>query len=468
MIYRPLLIETCQYKYRMGSEEKSFSIKKKVDYYPFFRQKVSQSFHIEPLTADKKRSKRQLTLNPKLGNSDINIQQYIEFNIKEQPLNTQTNKRVRKLIIQDNKLLRKQNKINVFAEIATQKHKSYHQQQIKKQVTTMLDQGQLFRKVESPQMSAKAQQKEQQKQLEFQSKTQQNNAEQQIQDKVQNYLSRKSVHLQRLSQRMDDINVSKGSIIQTSSAERDLKISSTFFKDFIGVSQQLKNKEKQDPELLKESYKYWAQAIRTKKDPLKKRKVGAVFSTSIRVKLEKMRALILDCVKKLRFMKLDPEQLMQSRTILKQPYQREGSYVFFKGVTKNDLDLVKLMLDKCRFYAFDVNENFQTALHVCARKGYLQIAKLLFQLGTYPDVRDVSNRTPLYYALINNQKELVQLLLSHKCNPWSFPGCTYETDDPVLTKMLKIARRLDMLLLMTPYNTRQSTWINYCRVFYEF
>lgn len=44
--------------------------------------------------------------------------------------------------------------------------------------------------------------------------------------------------------------------------------------------------------------------------------------------------------------------------MLKNPYQREGSYVFFKGVTKNDLDLVKLMLDKCRFYAFDVNENF--------------------------------------------------------------------------------------------------------------
>ncbi|CAK73240.1 unnamed protein product (macronuclear) [Paramecium tetraurelia] len=467
MIFRPLLIETCQYKYQQGSEEKSFSIKKKVDYYPYFREKVaSQSFHIDTQSTNKKKSKRQMTLNQKLGNSDINIQQYIEFNIKEKPMNSHINQRVRKLIIQDNKLMRKQNKIKTFAEILTQQHKSFHQKQMKKQALSMLDQGPLFRKVESPQLSPKAQQ--QQQKLEFQSKTQQNNAEQQIQDKVQNYLSRKSVHLQRLSQRMDDINVSKRSILYTSSAERDLKISSRFFKDFIGVSQQLKNKEKQDPELLKESYKYWAQAIKTKKDPQKKRKVGAVFSTSVRMKLEKMRALILDCVKKLRFMKLDPEQLMQNRTILKNPYQREGSYVFFKGVTKNDQDLVKLMLDKCRFYAFDVNENFQTALHICSRKGHLQIAKILFQLGTYPDARDVSNRTPLYYALMNNQKELVQLLLSHKCNPWSFPGCTYGTDDPILTRMLKIARRLDMLLMMTPYNTRQQTWINYCRVFYEF
>lgn len=49
---------------------------------------------------------------------------------------------------------------------------------------------------------------------------------------------------------------------------------------------------------------------------------------------------------------------MNSRAILKKPYQREGSYVFFKGVGKNDIALVKLMLEKCRFYALDVNENF--------------------------------------------------------------------------------------------------------------
>lgn len=40
---------------------------------------------------------------------------------------------------------------------------------------------------------------------------------------------------------------------------------------------------------------------------MKKRKIGAVFSTSVRLKLERMRNLILDCVKKLKFMKLEPE-----------------------------------------------------------------------------------------------------------------------------------------------------------------
>lgn len=51
-----------------------------------------------------------------------------------------------------------------------------------------------------------------------------------------------------------------------------------------------------------------------------KRKVGAVFSVSVRMMLEKMRMLILDCVKKLRYMKLEPEELLNSRAILKKPY----------------------------------------------------------------------------------------------------------------------------------------------------
>lgn len=44
MIYRPLLIETCQYKYKFGNEEKSFTIKKKLDYYPKHRT-VSRTHH---------------------------------------------------------------------------------------------------------------------------------------------------------------------------------------------------------------------------------------------------------------------------------------------------------------------------------------------------------------------------------------------------------------------------------------
>jgi hypothetical protein len=63
---------------------------------------------------------------------------------------------------------------------------------------------------------------------------------------------------------MDDINVSKRSMLYTSSAERDIKISSNFFKEFVGMPKEFKNRD--DPELLRESYKYWAKAVKSKKN----------------------------------------------------------------------------------------------------------------------------------------------------------------------------------------------------------
>lgn len=59
--------------------------------------------------------------------------------------------------------------------------------------------------------------------------------------------------------------------------------------------------------------------------------------------------------------------------------------MFFKGVTKNDIELVKLMLTKCRYYAYDVNENLQTALHICGKKGWIEIMKIILDIGTYID-----------------------------------------------------------------------------------
>lgn len=124
-----------------------------------------------------------------------------------------------------------------------------------------------------------------------------------------------------------------------------------------------------------------------------------MFSSSVKQKFLIMKKLILECVRKMKFMKLSRCELLQDKVLQRRPYQREGSYMFFKGVEKNDIDLVHLMLTKCRYYAFDVNENFQTALHVCARKGWLKIMEMLFDSGAYQDSKDICGRTPLYYAV---------------------------------------------------------------------
>ncbi|CAD8060096.1 unnamed protein product [Paramecium primaurelia] len=468
---QPILIETQQYKYYVGNEEKSFQIKKKAEFFQYQRYKtVSNSFHETNNCLEKKQKQRRMTLDKcQQEFSNIAVKKYIDFNIKEINSGNELNEKVKQFIIQDKKLMRKQIKVTNFEDLLLQYQKSFRQKQMKKQVLEQLEQEPLyFKGTNSNNNEMKnSQQNHIQYNLQQKNKKQQNiNKDQQLQDKIQNYLSRKSVNLQRISQKMDDFNIQRKLTKQSDSIERQIKTQTNFFEDFGDSDLSIKNQDKDDySQLLKQSYKYWDFAIKTKKDPTKTRKAEGIFNISTQTNLEKMKNQLLYCVKKLRFMKLNPQLLLKNNEIIKlKPYQREGSYVFFKGIGKNDQDLVKLMLEKCRFYAFDVNEYFQTALHICSRKGYISLAEMLLSYGTYPDAKDVNYKTPLYYALVNKQKDIVRLLLSEKCNPWSSKGCNYETNDPSLQKILKIARRIDLLLMMIPYNKRQQTWLNYGRV----
>ncbi|CAD8153346.1 unnamed protein product [Paramecium octaurelia] len=447
MNYQPIQIETQQYKYYVGNQEKSFQIKKKAEFFQYQRFKtVSNSFHETNNCQEKKQKQRRMTLDRCQECSNEDVKQIKEKN-------------------SDKKLMRKQVKVTNFEDLLLQYQKSFRQRQMKKKVLEALEQEPLYFKGSSTnnnQMKNSQQDHTQQKNK----KSQNINKDQQLQDKIQNYLSRKSVNLQRLSQKMDDFNLQRKLTKQSDSIERQIKTQTNFFEDFADSDLSFKNQEKDDySELLKQSYKYWDFAIKTKKDPTKVRKTECNISISTQTNLEKMKSLLLFCIRKLKFMKLHPEIILKNNEIIKlKPYQREGSYVFFKAIGKNDLDLVKLMLEKCRFYAFDVNEYFQTALHICSRKGYMAIAEILLSYGTYPDAKDVNYKTPLYYALVNKQKDIVKLLLIQQCNPWSSKGCIYETNDPCLMKILKIARRIDLLLMMIPYKKRQQTWMNCGRV----
>ncbi|CAD8063388.1 unnamed protein product [Paramecium sonneborni] len=488
MINLPIQIETQQYKYYIGNEEKSFQIKKKAEFYQFQRFKTtSDSFHETNHWIDKKQQQRRMTLDKSYDCSNLNAQKYIDYNviiyskqIKEKYQTNELNEKVKQFIIQDKKLMRKQIKVTKFEDLLLQYQKSFRQKQMKKQVLDAIEQEPLtlnlkgsgcnYNKMRNSniiknQQKVKCQQNIQKKNQ----KQQHNNTDSELQDKIQNYLSRKSVNLQRLSQQMDDINISRKFTLEAEPIERQIKTQTNFFKDLGDSDSPLKEKDNDDySALLKQSYKYWEFAIKTKKDLKKKRKTEVSFNVTTQTNLEKMKSQLLHCIHKLKYMKLLPEQLIKNQEIIKQqPYQRDGSYLFFKGIGKNDLDMVKLLLEQCRFYAFDVNENFQTALHICSRKGYLGIAKMLFEYGTYPEAKDANYKTPLYYALVNKQKEIVRLLLSNKCNPWSSKDCCYESDDPILLNMLKIARKINLLLVMIPYKQRQEKWINYARVFSE-
>lgn len=50
-----------------------------------------------------------------------------------------------------------------------------------------------------------------------------------------------------------------------------------------------------------------------------------------------------------------------------------------------------------------------TALHHACKKGYLDITKMLIERGADVDAVDSMNRSPLFYALITENKELIKV-----------------------------------------------------------
>ena len=69
-----------------------------------------------------------------------------------------------------------------------------------------------------------------------------------------------------------------------------------------------------------------------------------LFSVHVKEKISKIREVIYLCIKKMKMMKLEPSEvniykdivskLTNDKIILKKPYEREGSYIFFTAVRK--------------------------------------------------------------------------------------------------------------------------------------
>lgn len=55
----------------------------------------------------------------------------------------------------------------------------------------------------------------------------------------------------------------------------------------------------------------------------------------------------------------------------------------------------------------------ESALHVCAEKGFLQMARILLDRGAQVDFRDLCGRTPLFKAVSGRSIDLIKLLLEY-------------------------------------------------------
>ena len=76
-----------------------------------------------------------------------------------------------------------------------------------------------------------------------------------------------------------------------------------------------------------------------------------------------------------------------------------------------------------RQLAWGVNVNSEslrmhnTALHMSAYKGHVEIVKYLLEKGANPNVRQESGVTPLAFAAIGGHTEVMEILIAHGANP---------------------------------------------------
>ncbi|CAK73241.1 unnamed protein product (macronuclear) [Paramecium tetraurelia] len=252
----------------------------------------------------------------------------------------------------------------------------------------------------------------------------------------------------------DQLQTSEQQQEQTSEQQQQEQTNGQQQQEKTYEQQQLQQQQSQQIETQK-SYMY-----SIKSSQINKKRQNAIYSGQVRTIFKRMFHLILDCVKKMKQMKLTIKELFQHGVIQKKPYERQGSFQFFEAVENNSHGLITFMLQKCRYYAFDINEEGQTPLHISSILGYYETTERLLQCGSYPDSYDFKGLPPLYYAIQQQHREIVKLLLFYNANPWSNSKYKLETQNNEIRSLLKQSRKIHLLLLLTKHSDRDQIWIN--------
>lgn len=151
-------------------------------------------------------------------------------------------------------------------------------------------------------------------------------------------------------------------------------------------------------------------------------------------------------------------QILQERVLLKNPFEREGSYAFFQCVKRNDLITFALFVQKSRYYLFDSNYKKKTCLHIAAEKGFLEMCKIIIDKGCYLDQEDLVGRTALYYSVVNNHKEIVQLILKSQGSPWIKESLKKKGVFKGILRILKRYQELTSAYYLITYKRRHEFW----------
>ncbi|CAK75418.1 unnamed protein product (macronuclear) [Paramecium tetraurelia] len=503
-VFKPLFIDTTEYSYMDGKTEKSFTIKNKLET-KNGKGKMQQS---EPLAQFKNDTMKQsnnraqtsrwlrqssfaknstINSNTPLNNCIIKTESRMEDeiiisnsrntsekrNINIPPLNyvdfnisvmngegSYSFYKALKLINKDQLLMRKkkksaqnsktvstqENEITQFEQLENQ-----HPKDMMEKISKMLAINERYTPVRKQSRTRETFTRN----LKFldQSFQESTSPDKKLQSVIQNYFDKKKAHEEEQNKQQEITLTQLSEQTRPNKNNNRMRISTTFLKQLV---HQVDEEQKQKQTKFQNNN---FQSLKSSqfKDKIKK-KQNAIFSIQVRLIFKKMFNQILNCVRKMKLMKLTLKEIFQNGVIQKKAYEREGSFQFFEGIEDDNLQLINFMLLKCRYYAFDINEEGKTPLHISSKKGFSQITERLLQSGAYIDSVDKDGKTPLYYAIQSQQKQTVLLLLYYKANPWSINNCKYQCSNTDIMHLIKISRQIHLILLLTKYSDRDRQW----------
>lgn len=118
-------------------------------------------------------------------------------------------------------------------------------------------------------------------------------------------------------------------------------------------------------------------------------------------------------------LKLTPGELMTQNIFSSKPFQKKDSYELIQACKRGDDQKVKdlLKFNKYLVYDFDYVINskikiYMSGLHWACKRGHIDVVKILLNNGADIDFQDIIGRTALYFGIVSNNSELIQVFLA--------------------------------------------------------
>lgn len=156
------------------------------------------------------------------------------------------------------------------------------------------------------------------------------------------------------------------------------------------------------------------------------------------------------------------EAAVQENVFSKSPYEKKGASEFFSAIKEGNKAKFRDLIRVNKFLVFDFDFARMTPLHWGAKKNDTSICETLINMGADFNAKDCLGRTPLFFALKNQNVDLVRQFLLLQASPWSSPpSIAYEdicNHDNKIKNLIQKARLLHIILQFAPVKMRKQIW----------